>query len=77
MAGEGSWGELAVLGVVGAAPGPPDLAGRVEVVLGCRIAHAFEGVAPRGEVLRAVGDELEFAGLDLGAVLLVLKVAEV
>ena len=46
------------------------------VVVGHCIAHPLEGVAAVAEVLGAVGKEFEFAGLDLGAVLLVLEVAD-
>ena len=74
---DGGGGELAGLAGVRSAPGPPCLAGRCQVVLGyANVAHLLEGVASRCEVLCAVGDEFELAGLDLGAVLLVLEVAE-
>ena len=59
------------------AAGPPGLAGRVQVVLGSSVAHALEGIASCGEVLHPVGDEFELSRLDLGAVLLVLEVAQV
>ena len=74
---DGGGGELAGLACVGAAPGPPDAAGLGPVVVGHRVAHQLEGVAAGVEVLGAVGDEFELAGLDFGAVLLVLEVAEV
>ena len=44
--------------------------------VGRRVAHLLEGVAPVAEVLRTVGHQLQLAGLDLGAVLLALEVAE-
>ena len=56
--------------------GPPHAAGLDPVGVGGCVAHGLEGVAPGGEVLRTVGDEFELAGLDLGAVLLALEVAE-
>ena len=59
------------------APGPPGAAGLDAVGVGGLVAHPLEGVAAVGEVLRPVGDELQLAGLDLGAVLLALQVAEV
>ena len=62
---------------VRSAPGPPGGAGDVAVALGGGVAHGLEGVAPGGEVLRAVGHQLELEGLDLGAVLLALEVSEV
>ena len=39
-------------------------------------AHGLEGVAPVAEVLRPVRHKLQLAGLDLGAVLLALEVAQ-
>ena len=48
----------------------------LRVCVGGCVAHGLEGVAPGGEVLRTVGDELQLAGLDLGAVLLALEVAQ-
>ena len=59
-----------------AAPGPPHAAGLDPVCVGGCVAHGLERVAPGGEVLRPVGDELQLAGLDLGAVLLALEVAQ-
>ena len=72
---DGGGGQPAGLAGVAAAPRAPDLAGRGEVLPGDRVAHLLEGVAPVAEVLRALGDEFEFAGVDLGAVLGVHQVA--
>ena len=55
--------------------GPPHAAGLDPVGVGGCVAHDLEGVAPAAEVLRPVGDELQLAGLDLGAVLPALQVA--
>ena len=69
-------GELAGLRGVRSAPGPPHAAGLDPVGVGGCVAHGLEGVAPVAEVLRPVGDEFQLAGLDLGAVLLALEVAQ-
>ena len=61
---------------VGAASRSPGVAGLGAVGVGHCVAHLLEGVAPVAEVLRAVGDQLELAGLYLGAVLAGLKVAQ-
>ena len=45
-------------------------------MLGGGVAHPLEGVAALAEVPRPVGDEFEFAGLHLAAVLGALEVAE-
>ena len=57
--------------------GPPHAAGLDPVGVGGCVAHGLERVAPGGEVLRPVGDQLQLAGLDLGAVLFALEVAQV
>ena len=44
------------------------------VSLGSEVAHGLEGVAAIAKVLDPVGEEFQFAGLDLGAVLLALEV---
>ena len=46
------------------------------VALGGCVAHGLEGVAAGGEVLRAVGLQLQLERLDLGAVLFALEVAQ-
>ena len=55
----------------------PGVAGLGAVGVGYRVAHLFEGVAPVAEVLRPVGHQFELAGLDFGAVLFALEVAQV
>ena len=52
----------------------PGLAGLGAVSLGGEVAHGLEGVAPVTEVLDPAGEEFEFPGLDLGAVLLFAEV---
>ena len=48
------------------------------VCLGGLVAHPVSNASRRAvEVLRAVGHQLQLAGLDLGAVLLALEVAQV
>ena len=74
---DGGGSQVAGLAGVRSAPGPPCAAGVRAVGFGGFVAHDLEGVAPVGEVLRAVGDKLQFAGLDLGSVLRALKVAKV
>ena len=69
--------ELAGLGGVGPAPGPPEVSGLDPVGLGRCISELLEGVPPVREVLGSVGDEFELSGPDLRAVLLSLEVAHV
>ena len=52
----------------------PGIAGLGAVSLGGEVAHGLEGVAPVAEVLDPVGEEFQFARLDLGAVLLLAEV---
>ena len=52
----------------------PGIAGLGAVSLCGEVAHGLEGVAAVAEVLDPVGQAFEFAGLDLGAVLLALEV---
>ena len=73
---DGRGGEPSGLRDMAAASRAPDFAGLDAVGLGGEVAHLLEGVAAVGEVLRAGGDELQLAGLDLGAVLFALQVAE-
>ena len=54
----------------------PHAAGLDPVSVGGCVAHGLERVAPVAEVLRPVGDQLQLAGLDLGAVLFALEVLE-
>ena len=70
-------GERAGPAGVAAVPGPPHVAGLFAVGVRGRVAHLLEGVAAVSQVLRAVGDELQVAGPDLGAVLVALEVAQV
>ena len=55
----------------------PDLAGLAAVLLGHCVAHGLERVAPVAEIAGAVGDQLQLARLDLGAVLGALEVAQI
>ena len=73
---DGGRGELAGLGDVGAASRAPGVAGLGAVGVGGCVAHLLERIAPVAEVLRAVGDEFQLAGLDFRSVLLALEVAE-
>ena len=52
----------------------PGIAGLGAVSLGGEVAHGLEGIAPVTEVLDPVGQEFQFARLDLGAVLLLAEV---
>ena len=52
----------------------PGIAGLGAVSLGGEVAHGLEGVAAVAEVLDPVGEEFQFARLDLGAVLLLDEV---
>ena len=54
--------------------GAPGVAGLGAVSLGGEVAHTLEGVAPVAEVLDPVGQEFQFARLDLRAVLLLAEV---
>ena len=67
---------LPVCETLRAASRAPGVAGVCAVGVGHCVAHLLERVAPVAEVLRAVGDQLELAGLDFGAVLAGLKVAQ-
>ena len=73
---DGGRGELAGLRDVGAASRAPGVAGLRAIGVGYSVAHLLERVAPVAEVLRAVGDEFQLAGLDFGAVLRGLEVAQ-
>ena len=72
---DGGGGQLAGLRGVGSPARTPGAAGLGTVCVGGRVAHGLEGVAPVVQVLRPGGDQLQLAGLDLGAVLLALEVA--
>ena len=52
----------------------PGIAGLGAVSLGSEVAHGLDGVAAVAEFLNLIGQVFEFAGLDLGAVLLALEV---
>ena len=52
----------------------PGVAGLGAVSLGGEVAHGLEGVAAITKVLDPVGDEFQFARLDLGAVLFLAEV---
>ena len=52
----------------------PGIAGLGAVSLGGEVAHGLEGVAAVAEVLDPVGEEFQFARLDLGAVLFLAEV---
>ena len=59
---------------VRAVTGTPGVAGVGAVPLGGGVAQPLEGVAPIAEVLCALGDSLQFPGVDLGTVLRGLQV---
>ena len=52
----------------------PGVAGLGAVSLGGEVAHGLEGIAAVTKVLDPVGDEFQFARLDLGAVLFLAEV---
>ena len=52
----------------------PGVAGLGAVSLGGEVAHGLEGIAAVAEVLDPVGQEFQFARLDLGAVLFLAEV---
>ena len=52
----------------------PGIAGLGTVSLGGEVAHTLEGIAAVAEVLDPVGEEFQFARLDLGAVLFLAEV---
>ena len=52
----------------------PGIAGLGAVSLGGEVAHGLEGIAAVAEVLDPVGEEFQFARLDLGAVLFLAEV---
>ena len=72
---DGCGGEVPGPAGVTAVPRAPDLAGLGAVGVGGGVAHLLEGVAAVAEVPRPVGDEFEFAGVDLCAVLGAFEVA--
>ena len=71
---DGGGGKFAGLAAVRPVARTPGIAGLGSVSLGGEIAHGLEGVAAIAEVLGAIGEAFEFAGLDLGAVLFALEV---
>ena len=65
---------FAGLAAVRPVAGAPGVAGLGAVSLGGEVAHGLEGVAAITKVLDPVGQEFQFARLDLGAVLLLAEV---
>ena len=71
---DGGRGEFTGLAAVRSVARAPGVAGLGAVSLGGEVAHGLEGIAPVTKVLDPVGEEFQFAGLDLGAVLFALEV---
>ena len=70
----GGRGEFAGLAAVRSVARALGIAGLGAVSLGGKVAHSLEGVAAVAEVLDPVGEEFQFARLDLGAVLLLAEI---
>ena len=71
---DGGRGEFAGLAAVRTVTRAPGIAGLGTISFGGEVAHGLEGVAAVAEVLDPVGEEFQFARLDLGAVLLLAEV---
>ena len=71
---DGGRGEFAGLAAVRSVARAPGIAGLGAVSLGGEVAHGLEGIAAVAEVLDPVGQEFQFARLDLGAVLFLAEV---
>ena len=73
---DGRGGQLPGAAHVRSVPRTPGVAGVGTVALGGSVPQPLEGVPAVAEVLRPLGDPLQFPGVDLGPVLSLLQVAK-